>query len=117
MITKEFVESLGWKFDYLWNNRAMFSYKDSNYSIFEHNGDWGIMDPYSKFELIHCNMRHENIKNFTDLIKSLEQILDNPTPTALYDFIEASAKMKTFVKEMKDRTAWLSMKARSQFLI
>ena len=40
MITKEFVESLGWKFDYLWNNRAMFSYKDSNYSIFEHNGDF-----------------------------------------------------------------------------
>ena len=62
-------------------------------------------------------MRPEHIKNFTDLIKSLEQILDNPTPTALYDFIEASTKMKTFVKEMKDRTTWLSMKARSQFII
>lgn len=117
MITKEFVESLGWKFDYLWNNRMMFSYKDSNYSIFEHNGDWGIMNPYSKFELIYCNMRPEHIKNFTNLIKSLEQILDNPTATALYDFIEASTKMKDFVKKMKARTTWLSMKARSQFLI
>ena len=105
MITKEFVESLGWKFDYLWNNRAMFSYKDSNYSIFEHNGDWGIMDPYSKFELIYCNMRPEHIKNFTDLIQNLEQILDNPlTTTGLYDFIEASAKMRAFAKEMRDRS-------------
>ena len=33
------------------------------------------------------------------------------------DFIEASTKMKDFVKEMKDRTTWLSMKARSQFFI
>ena len=105
MITKEFVESLGWKFDYLWNNRMMFSYKDSNYSIFEHNGDWGIMDPYAKsFEFIYCDMTSEHIKNFTELIKSLEQILDNPTATALYDFIEASAKMRAFVKEMKERS-------------
>ena len=105
MITKEFVESLGWKADFPWNDKTMFSYKDTNYSIFEHNGDWGIMDPYSKFELIYCNMRPEHIKNFTDLIKSLEQILDNPlTTTGLYDFIEASAKMRAFVREMKERS-------------
>ena len=48
MITKEFVESLGWKADFPWNDKMMFSYKDSNYSIFEYNGDWGIMDPYAK---------------------------------------------------------------------
>ena len=105
MITKEFVESLGWKADFPWNDKTMFSYKDSNYSIFEHNGDWGIMDPYSKFELIYCNMRPEHIKNFTDLIQNLEQLLDNPlTTTGFYNFIEASTKMKTFVKEMRDRS-------------
>ena len=106
MITKDFVESLGWTVDFLWNDKTMFSYKDTNYSIFEYNGDWGIMDPYAKsFELIYCDMTSEHIKNFTELIKSLEQILDNPlTTTGLYDFIEASAKMRAFVKEMKERS-------------
>ena len=106
MITKDFVESLGWTVDFLWNDKTMFFYKDTNYSIFEYNGDWGIMDPYAKsFELIYCDMTSEHIKNFTELIKSLEQILDNPlTTTGLYDFIEASAKMRAFVKEMKERS-------------
>ena len=106
MIAKEFVESLGWTADFLWDDKMMFSYKDTNYSIFEYNGDWGIMDPYTKsFELIYCDMTSEHIKNFTELIKSLEQILDNPLTTAgFYDFIEASTKMRAFVKEMKDRT-------------
>ena len=106
MITKDFVESLGWTADFLWNDKTMFSYKDTNYSIFEYNGDWGIMDPYAKsFELIYCDMTSEHIKNFTELIKSLEQILDNPlTTTGFYDFIEASTKMKTFVNEMRDRS-------------
>lgn len=106
MITKEFVESLGWTADFLWDDKMRFSYKDSNYSIFEYNGDWGIMDPYAKsFELIYCDMTSEHIKKFTELIKSLEQILDNPlTTTGLYDFIEASAKMRAFVKEMKERS-------------
>ena len=48
MITKEFIESLGWKADFPWNDKTMFSYKDTNYSIFEYNGDWGSMDPYAK---------------------------------------------------------------------
>ena len=106
MITKEFVESLGWTADFLWNDKTMFSYKDTNYSIFEYNGDWGIMDPYAKsFELIYCDMTSEHIKKFTDLIQNLEQILDNPlTTTGFYDFIEASTKMRTFVKEMRDRS-------------
>ena len=106
MITKEFVESLGWTADFLWNDKTMFSYKDTNYSIFEHNGDWGIMDPYAKsFELIYCGMTSEHIKNFTELIKSLEQILDNPlTTTGFYNFIEASTRMRAFVKEMKERS-------------
>ena len=106
MITKEFVESLGWTADFLWNDKTMFSYKDTNYSIFEHNGDWGIMDPYAKsFELIYCDMTSEHIKNFTDLIQNLEQLLDNPlTTTGFYNFIEASKKMRAFVKEMKERS-------------
>ena len=106
MITKEFVESLGWKADFPWNDKTMFSYKDTNYSIFEHNGDWGIMDPYAKsFEFIYCDMTSEHIKNFTELIKSLEQILDNPlTKTGFYNFIEASTRMRAFVKEMKERS-------------
>lgn len=106
MITKEFVESLGWTADFFWDDKMRFSYKDSNYSIFEYNGDWGIMDPYAKsFELIYCDMTSEHIKKFTELIKSLEQILDNPlTTTGFYDFIEASTKMRAFVKEMKERS-------------
>ena len=106
MITKAFIETLGWKADFPWNDKTMLSYKDINYSIFEYNGDWGIMDPYAKsFELIYCDMTSEHIKNFTDLIQNLEQLLDNPlTTTGFYNFIEASTKMKTFVKEMRDRS-------------
>ena len=59
MITKEFVESLGWKADFPWNDKTMFSYKDSNYSIFEYNGDWGIYLMMLKIEeeSINCNDR------------------------------------------------------------
>ena len=106
MISKLFFKILGWYADFPRNDKTMFSYKDTNYSIFEYNGDWGIIDPYAKsFELIYCDMTSEHIKNFTDLIQNLEQLLDNPlTTTGFYNFIEASTKMKTFVKEMRDRS-------------
>ena len=59
MITKEFIESLGWTADFLWDDKMMFSYKNSNYSIFEYNGDWGIQLMMLKIEeeSINCNDR------------------------------------------------------------
>ncbi len=106
MITLEFVKNLGWKNDGDWNNRMMFSLSEkSNYSIFEHNGDWGIMDPYNKsFALIYCDMTSKMIEVFTELVKSIDSMTENPKNFTLYDYLEAQAKMKVFVETMKNRS-------------
>lgn len=103
-MTKEEFESLGWKYDDCWNNRMMYSLSDnSNFVIFEHYG-WGIMDPYRKdFALIYCNMTDNMIRTFTALAKKLDMITNNPKEYSLYDYIQAEAMMKDFVKKMKDR--------------
>lgn len=106
MITRKFVESLGWKFDDFWNNRAMFSLGiNSPFALFEHNGDWGIMDPQAKeFALIYCDMTSKMVETFTKLAKAIDEIVDNPKSHTLYEYIEAQAKMLKFVKQMKDRS-------------
>ena len=103
-MTKELLEELRWKFDDFWNNRAFYSLsKESKFSIFEHDG-WGLLNPFNKdFELIYCDLTDEEIKEYTDLIKSYEDCMKHPKDNSLYTYLVAVEKLTEFVKKMKDR--------------
>lgn len=103
-MTKELLEELGWKFDDFWNNRAFYSLsKESKFSIFEHDG-WGLLNPFNKdFELIYCDLTDEEIKEYTDLVKSYENCMRHPKDNSLYAYLVAVEKLTEFVKKMKDR--------------
>lgn len=103
-MAKELLEELGWKFDDFWNNRAFYSLsKESKFSIFEHDG-WGLLNPFNKdFELIYCNLTDEEIKEYTDLVKSYEDCMNHPKDNSLYTYLVAVEKLTEFVKKMKDR--------------
>ena len=103
-MTKELLEELGWKFDDFWNNRAFYSLsKESKFSIFEHDG-WGLLNPFNKdFELIYCDLTDEEIKEYTDLVKSYEDCKKHPKDNSLYTYLVAVEKLTEFVKKMKDR--------------
>ena len=103
-MTKELLEELGWKFDDFWNNRAFYSLsKESKFSIFEHDG-WGLLNPFNKdFELIYCNLTDEEIREYTDLVKSYEDCMRHPKDNSLYAYLVAIEKLTEFVKKMKDR--------------
>jgi hypothetical protein len=103
-MTKELLEELGWKFDDFWNNRAFYSLsKESKFSIFEHDR-WGLLNPFNKdFELIYCDLTDEEIKEYTDLVKSYENCMRHPKDNSLYAYLVAVEKLTEFVKKMKDR--------------
>ena len=107
-MTKEKLEKLGWQFDDFWANRALFSKKDrilDGFAIFEHDGDWGIMDPYSKgFELIYCNMSDKEITQYINYVNTFEEIHKNPKEHTFYEYLCLEASIKKFVKNMKDKS-------------
>ena len=106
-MTKEKLEELGWQFDIFWANRALFSKKDTTlegFTIFEHNGDWGIIDPYSKgFELIYCQMTDDEIEQYIDYINSFENIMDHPKDYTFFEYLCIEANIRKFVNKMKER--------------
>ena len=107
-MTKERLEELGWQFDDFWANRALFSKKDSKidrFAIFEHSGDWGIMDPYSKgFTLIYCNMSDEEIEQYINYINTIEDIVDHPKDYTYYDYFCCNKNINDFVDLMRGRS-------------
>ena len=102
----EEVKKLGWNLDGYWANRGLYSINEkSKFQLIEHNGDWGILDPYSKgFNPIYCNMSLDNIKKFTELVKLFEDMFDKPKEYTLFQYIETEINMQDFIKEMKDRS-------------
>lgn len=106
-MTKERLEELGWQFDDFWANRALFSKKNSKlngFAIFEHNGDWGIMDPYSKeFKLIYCNMTDKMIEKYINFVNQFEECYSNPGNITLKDYLELEKDIKKFIEKMKKR--------------
>ncbi len=106
-MTREKLEELGWKFDSFWNNRALFTKKDEKldgFVLFEHNGNWGIMDPYSKeFKLIYCNMSDDEIEQYIDYVNSFENIMDHPKDYTFYEYICIEANVREFITKMIER--------------
>ena len=116
-MTKEKLKQLGWQFDGYWANRALFSKKDTileGFVIFEHNGDWGIMDPYAKgydimdpyakgYELIYCQMTDDELKQYIDYVNRFENIMDHPKDYTFFEYLCIEADIRKFVKNKKDR--------------
>ena len=107
-MTKEKLEELGWQFNNFWANRALFSKKDTKLEgfaiIFEHCGDWGIMDPYGKgFELIYCRMTDDEIEQYIDYINNLENITNHPKDYTFYEYLCIESDIRKFVKNMKEK--------------
>ena len=106
-MTNERLEELGWKFDDFWNNRAMFSKKDgklNGFALFEHNGSWGIMDPYNQsFALIYCNMTDKMIEQFIDYVNEYEELTLHPKAHTFAEYLKLEINLKKFVEKMKKR--------------
>ena len=106
-MTKEKLEELGWQFDDFWANRALFSKKDTKlegFTIFEHNGDWGIMDPYAKeFKLIYCNMSDDEIIQYINYINSFEEMCEYLKDHTFYEYLCFEKNIKEFIVNMKER--------------
>ena len=106
-MTKEQLEQFGWQFDDFWNNRAMFSKKDgvlNGFTIFEHNGNWGIMDPYNKeFALIYCNMSDKEIEQYVDYVNTYENLMEYPKDHTFFEYLSLEENLHKFIKNMKMR--------------
>jgi len=106
-MTKKQLEELGWQFDDFWANRALFSKKDgvlNGFAIFEHNGEWGIMDPYAKgFALIYCNMSDEEIKQYIDYVNIYEDLMEHPNNHTFFEYLSLEENLHKFIKNMKFR--------------
>lgn len=106
-MTYKRLEELGWQFDDFWANRALFSKKNrklDGFALFEHNGDWGIMDPYSKsFSLIYCNMTDKMIEQFIDYVNKYEEFALHPKNYTLDEFQKFENNLKKFITKMKKR--------------
>ena len=99
------VKELGWNLDGYWANRGLYSINEkSKFQLIEHNGDWGILDPYGKgFNPIYCNMSLDDINKFTELVKIFDDMFDNPKAYTLYQYMETEISMQDFIKEMKEK--------------
>lgn len=106
-MTKERLEKLGWQFDDFWANRALFSKKDTileGFAVFEHDGSWGIMDPYAKgFELIYCNMSDDEIEQYIDYVNIYEDLMKYPKDHTFFEYLNLEKDLHEFVKHMKDK--------------
>lgn len=105
MVSIEKIEKLGWTYSSLWNNRTLYTLgKESDYTIFEHNGEWGIIDPFNKeLSLIYCNMSEKEIVSFTELVRTLNNIYKNPKDFTFYDFCVSLEGVKNFINKMNER--------------
>ncbi len=99
------LKELGWNSAGCWNNRDFYSFsEESKFSIFEHNGEYGIQDPYkNNLSLIYCNMTDDEIIKFTDLVKLCEDIWSKPKEYTFFQFLETEKSVRSFIKEMNEK--------------
>ena len=101
----EKIKELGWSYDSIWNNRSIYKLnKESEYPIFEHNGEWGIVTPYiSECSLIYCDLSTEELEQYTELVKTIEEIIEKPKDYTFYDFCMLFENVKDFINKMRER--------------
>lgn len=85
----EYIKSLGWVFDEYWNNRTIYSLGkdlDSLYALFEHQGEVGIVH---NGEFNYCNLKKDDIKEFTKALNTRNLILHNPDKYKVSDLFDS----------------------------
>lgn len=98
----ELIKKLGWVEYSLFNNRTLYEYgKDSvcNYCLFEHRGDIGIVDGE---EFKYFNLNESEIQRFTDAIKEMVDMLNNPKNYTLYQALQNRVTIENLLKEFAD---------------
>lgn len=95
MITLKFVESLGWKYNCLWNNREFYSIE--HFNILNHINDWFIVldDDLYHLKITSADMLVE----YTNLIKTFLNIKHNPDIFTLKQYIAAENNIKDFFQK------------------
>lgn len=106
-MTTERLEELGWKFDDYYINRAFYSKKNGTlkgFALFEHDGDWGIMNPYRKdFSLIYCNMTDKMIEQYINYVNEYEELTLHPKDHTFAEYLKLEINIKKFVEKMNKR--------------
>lgn len=99
-MTKEFVENLGWKYTQLWNNREIYKFNDTDFTIVEHNGSWSIAFADDLY-YIEC-VTEKMLEEFTNYIKEALVISSNPDNHTLGEYTRAVKKISDFYNKYED---------------
>ena len=97
-INRFFVESLGWTYDCLWNNREFYSLY--GYTIVDH-GEWYISSKSDWYSIEYVD--EELLKEFTELIKKKQEIIENPDKHTYLEYKEATENIRRFYSRNKKR--------------
>ena len=89
---RKFVESLGWTFGSSWANRDVYNLGD--FMIIEHNGSWSIANGADWYAIEDTG--EEMLTEFTNLIKKLYEIYNNPENHTLAEYFKAGEDIRTF---------------------
>jgi len=81
---KDFLESLGWEYDFFWNNRDFYHFPHvDKYGLFIHLHDDSVglvvYKQNNDFRLVYCNLKKGQIRRFTNSMKKnakLEEFLN-----------------------------------------
>lgn len=100
------LNELGWYFSHYWNNRSIFYFRDKNlpYLLFEHNGNFGLIDPFEKNDVkfIYKNLTDENIRSYTNLLKCKVEYMTHPHMYSIQDDTYITDKLKYFILSIKN---------------
>lgn len=104
-MTYDKLDKIGWKAEGSWNNRFFFSLTaGSRFSIFEHNGSYGIVDPYKDtMHLIYCNLKDDEIVKYAGLVGRYENMMNDPKHFTLYEYQEQKRLIKEFIEKMSHK--------------
>ena len=102
----EELKKLGWEYSDTWCNRDFYYIGNSKCSIFEHNGRFGLENVFEEdskdyLNLLYCNLTDDEIREFTDLVKTALKIESNPKDFTLYDYLTSQKNLITFIKKRK----------------
>ena len=99
----EELKKLGWEYSDTWCNRDFYNIGDSECSIFEHNGEFGLEDitEEEEVDLLYCDLSDDEIREFTNLIKTALNIEANPKDFTLHDYMTSQKNLINFIKKRK----------------
>lgn len=93
-MTRKFVESLGWKYSGLLNNREFYDFR--GFTLVEHNGEWSIAKKGYWYGT--DDVDEKMLTEFTDLIKTYYKIYDESEHHTLFEYQVAIEDITNFYR-------------------